>query len=155
MSIETAQINNEVLKGLQIGNESLKTLNSIMSIEAVEALLDETQEALDEQREIDALITGTLAPNFESDLEDELASLIAEETPEIKQVEVHKEQAKDPLKELEEMQPPTHVIAHPQPTGSKDKSYEDEIAELEELESLSAPSHPVAVNESVEMALAD
>ena len=44
MSIESAQMNQEVMKGLAIGNESLKKLNFITSIEAVEARFDETQD---------------------------------------------------------------------------------------------------------------
>jgi hypothetical protein len=145
-------MNQEILKALQVGNESLKKLNSIMSIEAVEALLDETQDAIEEQREIDALLMGSLTPQFEDELEQELADLIAEEapqkTPTVKEPVKTKE--RDPVAELEALQAPTHAV---EPSSDPISSYDKDLADLEKLESLNAPTH--AVNEERKVELAD
>merc|ERR1712142_397860 len=54
MDVEFAQIELKVIDSLKIGNESLKVINDMMSIEDVELILDETQEAFDKQNEISA-----------------------------------------------------------------------------------------------------
>ena len=41
-----------------MGNESLKKLNSLMSVEEVERIMDETREAVEYQAEVDSLLSG-------------------------------------------------------------------------------------------------
>lgn len=48
--MEFAQIEMDVVEGLKIGNESLKQLHALMSIDNIEALLDETREGVEKQR---------------------------------------------------------------------------------------------------------
>uniref|UniRef100_A0A2C9LVN4 Charged multivesicular body protein 6 n=1 Tax=Biomphalaria glabrata TaxID=6526 RepID=A0A2C9LVN4_BIOGL len=48
--LEYAQVEQEVAKGLQIGNASLKKMHEILSLEDVERIMDETQEGIEKQR---------------------------------------------------------------------------------------------------------
>ncbi|XP_076029950.1 charged multivesicular body protein 6-A-like [Oratosquilla oratoria] len=76
--IEFAQIEIQVVDSLKEGNESLKKINEMMNIEDVERILDETQEAVEKQREIDELLSGALTAEDEGEVEDELQALIAD-----------------------------------------------------------------------------
>jgi len=78
MDVEFAQIELKVIDSLKIGNESLKQINDMMSIEDIECILDETQEAAEKQQEINALLSGSLAEDDMEAVEDELAALIAD-----------------------------------------------------------------------------
>ncbi|XP_042884843.1 charged multivesicular body protein 6-A-like [Penaeus japonicus] len=76
--IEFAQIEMKVVDSLKVGNEALKQINEMLNIEDVERILDETQEAAEKQREIDALLSGgILTDEDESAVEEELDALIA------------------------------------------------------------------------------
>ena len=48
--IEFSQIETKVLEGLQTGNESLKQLHEILSIEKIEDIMEETKEGIEKQR---------------------------------------------------------------------------------------------------------
>ena len=48
----------QVVENLKLGNESLKKLNSLMSVEEVERIMDETREAVEYQAEVDSLLSG-------------------------------------------------------------------------------------------------
>ncbi|XP_045626032.1 charged multivesicular body protein 6-A [Procambarus clarkii] len=77
--IEFSQIQLQVVDSLKIGNESLKQINAVLSIEDVERILDETQEAVEKQREIDALLSGgLLTEEDEMAVEEELDAIIAD-----------------------------------------------------------------------------
>jgi charged multivesicular body protein 6 len=148
MNIESAQMNQEVLKSLQIGNESLKKLNSFMSIEAVEALLDDTQEAIDQQREIDALLAGNVHENFEDELEKELAELIGENTASTASTATKVTKTEiDPLDELAALSAPKTVVKVPQTN--------DAINIDDELASLNAPNHRIVISEDIDAELAE
>ncbi|XDV13688.1 hypothetical protein PO909_002048, partial [Leuciscus waleckii] len=67
--IEFAQIEVKVIEGLKAGNDCLKQIHEVMSIEEVERILEETQEAIEYQKQIDELLAGCLT------LEDEDAAL--------------------------------------------------------------------------------
>ncbi|KAK7168258.1 hypothetical protein R3I94_002340 [Phoxinus phoxinus] len=67
--IEFAQIEVKVIEGLKAGNDCLKQIHEVMSIEEVERILEETQEAIEYQKQIDDLLAGWLT------LEDEDAVL--------------------------------------------------------------------------------
>ncbi|XP_014843300.1 PREDICTED: charged multivesicular body protein 6-like [Poecilia mexicana] len=58
--IEFMQIEVKVVEGLKIGNECLKSMHEIMSIEDVEKILDETQESIEYQRHIDEMLAGAM-----------------------------------------------------------------------------------------------
>lgn len=79
--LEFAQIELQVIDGLKHGNEALKKVNDILNLEDIESILDETREAVDKQREIDALLSGTLTEEDEAAVEDELNDIINESLP--------------------------------------------------------------------------
>ncbi|XP_047564049.1 charged multivesicular body protein 6 isoform X1 [Lutra lutra] len=84
-SIEFTQIEMKVVEGLQIGNECLKKMHQVMSIEEVERILEETQEAVEYQRQIDELLAGSFTQEDEDAILEELNAITQEqiELPEV------------------------------------------------------------------------
>lgn len=80
--LEFAQIEAQVVDGLKDGNAALKKMHEIMSIEDVERLMDETQEAVEYQNEIDSILSGGLSQEDEDDVLAELDSIIEQQIPE-------------------------------------------------------------------------
>ena len=80
--IEFAQVETRVIDGLKVGNEALKKLNDLLSIDEIERVLDETKEGAEKQQEINDLLSGALSDEDEGDVEAELEALITQETPE-------------------------------------------------------------------------
>lgn len=66
--IEFAQIESQVLDGLKQGNQSLKKMQEVMSLEEVEKIMDETADAVEYQRQISDLISGSLSDEDESEV---------------------------------------------------------------------------------------
>jgi len=79
-SIEFAKMEQQVFEGLKEGNKVLKQIHSIMSVEDVENLLLDTQEAIEEQKRIEDLLSGGLSSEDNADVEEELERIISEET---------------------------------------------------------------------------
>ncbi|XP_063817155.1 charged multivesicular body protein 6 [Pseudophryne corroboree] len=77
--LEFAQIEMKVIEGLKIGNESLKKMHEVMSIEEVERIMDETQEGIDYQRQIDELLSGSLTTEDEEAILEELEAITQED----------------------------------------------------------------------------
>lgn len=73
--IEFMQIEMQVIEGLKVGNDCLKLMHEIMSIEDVERILDETQEAIEYQRQIAELLAGSLTQEDEEDILAELEAI--------------------------------------------------------------------------------
>uniref|UniRef100_A0A4W5JXJ3 Uncharacterized protein n=1 Tax=Hucho hucho TaxID=62062 RepID=A0A4W5JXJ3_9TELE len=48
--IEFVQIEMKVIEGLKVGNDCLKSMHEAMSLEDVERIMDETQDAVEYQR---------------------------------------------------------------------------------------------------------
>lgn len=69
----------QVLDSLKSGNEALKKIHSMMTIEQIEKILDETQDGIEKQREIDGLLSNNLSPEDLEEVETELEKLMAEE----------------------------------------------------------------------------
>uniref|UniRef100_A0A8C6Q7Q3 Charged multivesicular body protein 6 n=1 Tax=Nothobranchius furzeri TaxID=105023 RepID=A0A8C6Q7Q3_NOTFU len=63
--LEFAQIERKVIDGLKIGNECLKKMHEVMSIEEVERIMDETQDSIEYQRQIDEMLAGSLSQEDE------------------------------------------------------------------------------------------
>ncbi|OXA59735.1 charged multivesicular body protein 6-A [Folsomia candida] len=78
-SLEFAQIEIKVLDGLKSGNEALKKVHDMMSIDDIEKILEETREGVDKQNEIDALLSGSLSPEDLEEVETELEKIMEEE----------------------------------------------------------------------------
>lgn len=152
MSIESAQVNVSVMESLKIGNESLKQLNNIMSVEAVEAILSDHDEEIEKQREIDVLLAGEFAQGIDDELESELKALMEEEgisSP--AGSKTTDKPIKDPLQDLPDA--PRHVVEPTVPvkaTKTESPSRENDYDALDELASLNAPTHKVKVLEEEE-----
>ncbi|KAK0051160.1 charged multivesicular body protein 6-A [Biomphalaria pfeifferi] len=86
--LEYAQVEQEVVKGLQIGNASLKKMHEILSLEDVERIMDETQEGIEKQREIDELLSGGLSDQDEDDVLAELDQIIKSSNEDFQDVEL-------------------------------------------------------------------
>lgn len=74
--LEFAQVQQQVIDGLKIGNEALKKVHEVLTIEEVEKVMDETREGIEKQQEIDELISGSLTAEDEDEVAAELESLI-------------------------------------------------------------------------------
>uniref|UniRef100_A0A3P9C898 Charged multivesicular body protein 6 n=1 Tax=Maylandia zebra TaxID=106582 RepID=A0A3P9C898_9CICH len=81
--IEFMQIEMKVIEGLKVGNDCLKSMHEIMSIEDVERILDETQESTDYQRQIDEMLAGVLTQEDEDAVLAELEAITQVALPEV------------------------------------------------------------------------
>lgn len=78
-NVEWAAINVKAMKALKSGNEALNKLHEEMSADDVAAILDETNEAIEMENQISAMLAGQLAEFDSEELEAELAALMGEE----------------------------------------------------------------------------
>ncbi|NXE82838.1 CHMP6 protein, partial [Cochlearius cochlearius] len=83
--IEFTQIEMKVIEGLKIGNDCLNKMHQVMSIEEVERIMGETQDAVEYQRQIDELLAGNLTEEDEDAILEELNAITQEqmELPEV------------------------------------------------------------------------
>ncbi|PFH62431.1 hypothetical protein XA68_13657 [Ophiocordyceps unilateralis] len=78
-SVEFAQIQKDVVFGLQQGTKVLKEIHAEMGgIENVEKLMGETADAIAYQQEVSDMLGGRISTQDEQDVEDELAALQAD-----------------------------------------------------------------------------
>lgn len=75
-SIEWQEEQATVVASLRSGTDALNALNKAISVESVEALLEETREALEKEQEISALLAQ--APVLSRDQEDEIDEELAQ-----------------------------------------------------------------------------
>ncbi|XP_059893556.1 charged multivesicular body protein 6-like [Gadus macrocephalus] len=73
--LEFAQIEIKVIEGLKVGNDCLKKMHEVMSIEEVERIMDETQEAVEYQQQIDEMLAGALTQEDEDAVLAELEAI--------------------------------------------------------------------------------
>ena len=82
--LEFSQVQQQVLDGLQVGNEALKKIHEVLTIDEVERIMDETREGVEKQQEIDSLIaSGALSSEDEDAVAAELEQLVASTLPAI------------------------------------------------------------------------
>jgi charged multivesicular body protein 6 len=81
--LEFAQVEIKVIDGLKFGNDALKKLHAILSIEEIEKIMDETKDSIEKQQEINTILTGTLTDEDEEDVEAELNALISKDAEEV------------------------------------------------------------------------
>nr|XP_057905786.1 charged multivesicular body protein 6-like [Doryrhamphus excisus] len=84
--IEFMQIELKVIEGLKAGNDCLRSMHQIMSIEDVERILDETQEAIEYQKQIDDMLAGVLTQDDEDAVLAELEAITQGEDIELPDV---------------------------------------------------------------------
>uniref|UniRef100_A0A8D2B534 Charged multivesicular body protein 6 n=1 Tax=Sciurus vulgaris TaxID=55149 RepID=A0A8D2B534_SCIVU len=75
-SIEFTQIE---MKVLEVGNECLNKMHQVMSIDEVERIPDETQEAVEYQQQIDELLAGSFTREDEEAILEELDAIAQEQ----------------------------------------------------------------------------
>ncbi|KAJ8882798.1 hypothetical protein PR048_014612 [Dryococelus australis] len=81
--VEFSQVELQVMNGLKAGNEALKKIHDVLTVDEVERILDETREGVEKQREIDELISGALTEEDEAAVEEELEALVGPTLPEV------------------------------------------------------------------------
>jgi charged multivesicular body protein 6 len=75
--IESAAISKQVFDVLKMGNESLKALQAQMSVEDVEALMEDSAESIRIQEEMSSALATSLTPEEEDDVAAEYERLFA------------------------------------------------------------------------------
>ena len=81
--VEVAEQQQQVLKAMQAGTDLLKQINSEMSLQDVEQLMDDTAEAIAFQEELNQILSGQLNDVDEEDCLKELAQLEQMEADEL------------------------------------------------------------------------
>ncbi|XP_003387668.1 PREDICTED: charged multivesicular body protein 6-A-like [Amphimedon queenslandica] len=82
-TLEYTQIEMKVVEGLKQGNECLQEMHKIMSLEDVEKIMDETQDAIAYQQEIDELLGQNLTGEDEEAIAAELENILTADIPEV------------------------------------------------------------------------
>ncbi|XP_072550421.1 charged multivesicular body protein 6-A isoform X2 [Salminus brasiliensis] len=77
--LEFAQIEVTVLEGLKVGNDCLKKMHEVLSIEEVERIMEETQEAIEYQKQVDEILAGSLNQEDEEAVLAELEAITQDE----------------------------------------------------------------------------
>ena len=94
-AIEWAAVSQRVFQALKEGNVALQRLNAETSVEAVEQLMDDTAEALDEQQRVAQLLGGQLTAVEEQEVEAEVAAMEADEKRRLGEADVDRQQLED------------------------------------------------------------
>ncbi|XP_057664468.1 charged multivesicular body protein 6-A-like [Diorhabda carinulata] len=81
--MEFVQIENQVVEGLKIANETLKKINAALDIKNIETILDDTKEGADKQKIITELISGYFTEEDEAAIEEELIDMLEEDLPNV------------------------------------------------------------------------
>ncbi|KAI6008283.1 Snf7 family [Pisolithus orientalis] len=105
-TIEFSLVEMSVLHGLKQGNEVLKEIHREMSIESVEKLMGETQEAREYQLEIGNLLGNQLSVDDEEAVQEELRQLQVQSTQPEFRVKLPSVPAEQPVAiEIQDTQP--------------------------------------------------
>lgn len=108
--LEFAQIEMKVIEGLKVGNDCLKKMHEVLSIEEVERIMDETHDAIEYQKQIDDVLAGSLTQEDEDAVLAELEAITQGEDVELPEVPGEQlpevpEQEPEPAKEKEREKP--------------------------------------------------
>ncbi|XP_072311981.1 charged multivesicular body protein 6 [Eucyclogobius newberryi] len=114
--LEFAQIEMKVLEGLKVGNDCLKKMHEVMSIEEVERIMDETQDAIEYQKQIDEMLAGSLTQEDEDDILAELEAITQDdvelpEVPSEELPEVPADKEEKPEREKSKKKPERELLA--------------------------------------------
>ncbi|EFO14123.2 hypothetical protein LOAG_14401 [Loa loa] len=77
--LEFTVIEQKVVEQLRHGNEVLKRMNQMISVDDIERIMDETKEAAEFQEEISNMLSGKLGEDELEEVEKEFAELIEKE----------------------------------------------------------------------------
>jgi len=95
--LEFAEIEQRVVEGLKMGNEALKKMNEMFSVDDVEKILEETREAAEYQDEISSILSGQLTDSDMADVESELEAMLESEAEELKLPDVPTAEIAEPV----------------------------------------------------------
>ena len=59
-SLVHCQVQKQVLDGLQKGNDALEKANAVFSLDEIESIMSDTEDAVEKQREIERMLSGGL-----------------------------------------------------------------------------------------------
>jgi len=76
--LEFTQVQKQVLDGLQKGNDALEKANAVFSLDEIESIMSDTEDAVEKQREIERMLSGGLTEVEEEDVLGELDNILAE-----------------------------------------------------------------------------
>jgi len=83
-NIEYTQIEHQVVNGLKVGNDCLKKLHQMMSLDEVEQIMDDTRDSIEYQRKIDELLASQYdTEDIDEEINAELDSLLANSMPDV------------------------------------------------------------------------
>mmetsp|Transcript_19519 Transcript_19519/g.39515 ORF Transcript_19519/g.39515 Transcript_19519/m.39515 type:complete len:231 (+) Transcript_19519:87-779(+) len=110
-SIEYASMQKQIFDAMKAGNDCLKEIQSEISIEEVEKLMEDTEEAIAYQEQISETLAGSLTNDDELAVDEELAQLEKEDA-EFKALELEEQLPDVPDQQLEpeEKQPAEPVV---------------------------------------------
>ncbi|KAB5553917.1 hypothetical protein PHYPO_G00044180 [Pangasianodon hypophthalmus] len=84
--LEFTQIEVKVLEGLKVGNDCLKKMHEALSVEDVERIMEETQDAIEYQKQIDEMLAGSLSQEDEEAVLAELEAITQDEDVQLPEV---------------------------------------------------------------------
>ena len=115
-AIEWAAVSQKVFQALQEGNVVLQRLNAETSVEAVERLMDDTTEAVDEQQRVSELLGGQLTAVEEAEVEAEVRAMEADERQRLGKADAEDQQQAEAIQSLPDVPTrPVETPALPQP----------------------------------------
>lgn len=89
--LEFAQVEMQVLDSLKAGNESLKEVHKLFSIEDIEMIMEETREGIEKQKEIDDILVGALTAEDEEAVDEELEEILRQSLPDVPPIPLEKD----------------------------------------------------------------
>ncbi|CAH8574317.1 unnamed protein product [Heterobilharzia americana] len=87
--IEFAQVEVEVLSGIKRGNDALRNIQKVMSLDDAEQIMSDAREAVDYQRELNDIVSGGLSSEDYGDIERDLAHLLEDQVLHLPDVPQH------------------------------------------------------------------
>ncbi|KAL7666511.1 Charged multivesicular body protein 6 [[Candida] zeylanoides] len=139
-TIEFKSIEKDVLEGLRQGNAVLRELNREMSVERIEAVLDDLEEERVKVEEASEVLGRGLTRGEENEVEEEMARLAAEASPQTPQAAVQAPQAAAPAAADLPRVPPLPMA----PTGELEDAEEETSREEAAREKAAREEAPVA-----------
>jgi len=134
-TIEFSLIQKDILFGLQQGNAVLKQIRKEMSLERVEKLMGETQDAIAYQREVSELLGSNMTNEDEDAVEDEF-EILAKQAREEERLRLGlppQEEEEEPVKELPTLPSAPEEEPVPQEDAEEEETREERVERSQAL----------------------
>ncbi|TPX31688.1 hypothetical protein SmJEL517_g05063 [Synchytrium microbalum] len=122
-SIEYALVEQDVIKGLEQGNQVLKEIHKELSVEAVQKLMDDTADAIAYQNEVEEILGSKLTEQDDAQIEAELDAMVEQQQVQLPSVPV--EPIDLALPDVPDTQPRIRI---PAKASKVDQTPEDPVA---------------------------